>query len=175
MSVPESGVEKPIPKLEFLAGQQLPIDVPSVQITPEGTLEARDSDSAFTFSFVSFGIRFEASVGKQDVDHFLQVEGNLGPIPYRAESPVLRSEILTIVRTNSEFDVPIFLINAQRQLLVRVAVPVSPPQTAGALIGAAVQALVIMRPYLELIEEKFLGARATETVDIAVDDKVACG
>ena len=175
MSVPEPGADKPLAKLDFLAGQQLPIDVPSVQIAENGTLEARNPDSEFTFSFVSFGIRFEASVGQENADHFLLIEGNLGPIPYRAEAPVLRSDILAIVRTNSEFDVPIFLINPQHQLLVRVAVPVNPPQTAGALIAAAVQALVIMRPYLELVEEKFLKAQAAEMAEATADDQLACG
>ena len=179
MSVPETGVENPLAKLEFLAGQQLPIDIPSVEISTDGTPKARDPESQFAFSFVSFGIRFEATVERENEAHFLRVVGNLGPVPYRAEAPLLRSEILTIIRANAEYDVPIFLINALHQLLVRVAVPVNPPLTAGTLIGAAVQALVIARPYLELIEQKFSEAQVNETTDgddaNVVEGQVACG
>lgn len=179
MSVPNTGVEKPLAKLDFLAAQQLPIDIPSVEISTDGTPKARDPESQFAFTFVSFGIRFEATVECENESLFLRVVGNLGPVPYRAEAPVLRREILTVIRANAEHDVPIFLINALHQLLIRVAVPVKPPLTASTLISAAVQALVIARPYLELIEEKFMEARASEVCDdddaTVVEGQVACG
>jgi hypothetical protein len=146
--------------LSLIGTQELPIEVGSVKLNEDGHLVRRADGGPIEFWFRSYGVRFHAQVARQGEDSALVVEGDLGPMPFRGETPDLRDRIVTIMWANHLYDAPIFTVSRGNHMLVRASVPVSPPFTAATLIGGATNFVVLARPYLELIAEILVEAQA---------------
>lgn len=152
--------------LTIIGTQQLPIEAGSVKLGKDGQLLRRENEGPIEFWFRSCGVRFHAHLERRGADSTLVIEGDLGPMPFRGETPDLRDRIVTIMWANSLYDAPIFAVSRGNHMLVRAPIPVTPPFTAATLIGGATNFVVLARPYLELIAEVLNEAQARRTPPI---------
>lgn len=133
-----------------LAGMALPLDIDAVLEEAEtAPLTLKDGPVAFDFGFrfVRFGGRLE----QQGECTGLRLVGDLGPLPFSAESPAARAGLTRIVEAgNSVLGAGTFRI-AQGRILLGGAMAIPSPPTAVSLVSAITRFLVPATPYMELI------------------------
>ncbi|WP_235720778.1 hypothetical protein [Magnetospirillum molischianum] len=147
-------------------GWALPIDPGSVLRDGSGkALPLADGTTQFDFRYRD--IRFAARV---EVDHgsvTLRVVGDVGPMPYSAESTQARAGLTRICAVANESLVGARLRVAQGRILLGKDITLETPPTATALVSAVVEFILPTRPYLELISvylrPPLAPARAGET------------
>lgn len=133
-----------------LGGMSLPLDIDAVLEGAEAPpLSLGDGPVAF-----DFGFRFVRFAGRMEQDGAsvqLKLVGDLGPMPFSAESPAARAGLARIVDAgNAVLGGGSFRINQGRILLggeLFVATPVS----AVRLVSAVTRFLAPAIPYMELI------------------------
>lgn len=133
-----------------LAGVTLPLDIDAVLEEAEAPpLSLKDGPVAFDFGFRF--VRFAARLERQGEFTGLRMAGDLGPLPFSAESPAARAGLTRIVEAgNSVLGAGTFRVAQGRILLGGDMVMPSPP-TAVSLVSAVARFLVPATPYMELI------------------------
>jgi len=147
-------------------GWALPIDPGSVLRDGSGkALPLADGTTQFDFHYRD--IRF---VGRVEVDHgsvTLRVVGDVGPMPYSAESTQARAGLARICAVANDSLKRARLRVAQGRILLGTDIALETPPTATALVTAIVEFLLPAQPYLELIavyvRPPLAPARAGET------------
>lgn len=134
-----------------LAGMALPLDIDAVleEAGESPVLSTGAGPVAFDFSFrfVRFAARLEAGGGGMQ----LKLVGDLGPMPFSAESPAARSGLARIVESgNSHLGAGCFKIT-QGRILMGGEIPVSLPLTAVGLVSGIIRFLGPATSYMELI------------------------
>ncbi len=138
------------PKMFTLGGKSLPIDLQTVLTGDDGQpLSVVDGNIQFDFGFRD--IRFVGRVDEGGGRAHLKLEGDLGPMPFSAESPAARNGLARIVEAaNDHLQEQVFRVAQGRILLGRdLDIPV--PVSATGLIGAVTRFLLPTLSYLELI------------------------
>lgn len=131
----------------YLGGKPIPLDLHRVWADETGTPQSVGA-GPIKFDFVCRGVRFAGFC--DDEANALKLVGDLGPMPYTAESPSARLNLTTIFAAANDALGPCFRLSGGRILLGLDAV-VRPPVDAVALIGAVAVALIPALPYLELV------------------------
>jgi hypothetical protein len=134
-----------------LGGMTLPLDIDAVleEAGEDAVLATEGAPVAFDFSFrfVHFAVRLEQA---GSVAH-LRMVGDLGPLPFSAESPAARSGLSRIVEAgNADLGAATFRVN-QGRILLGGEVDVATPVSAVGLVTALIRFLAPAIPYLELI------------------------
>ncbi len=134
----------PDPKHVVVGGICLPLDVESLEalpINPGGLIQ---------FDFVYAHIHFAARYEEGEQNGHLRLVGDVGPLPFSAESPSARAGLSQIMRAAAEVLGPSFRMT-QGRILLGHDVDVPRPVTAINLISAVARSLIPALPYLELI------------------------
>ncbi|WP_041041895.1 hypothetical protein [Paramagnetospirillum magnetotacticum] len=138
------------PNAFSLGGMSMPLDIDAVlegAEAPPLTLDNGPVAFDFGFRFVRFAARLEQS----DSGVQLKLVGDLGPMPFSAESPAARAGLARIVESgNSVLGTGTLRIGQGRILLggdLRIPAPVS----AVGLVSAVACFLAPATPYMELI------------------------
>jgi hypothetical protein len=105
----------------------------------------------FNFRFSYRQIPFSAHFRADDETSKLDVEGDIGPMPFSAESALARIELQTVLDAANAHLGEVFQVHDGRIRIVG-AMPVTPPVTAVGLVTAITLFLLKRRPYLETIE-----------------------
>jgi hypothetical protein len=133
-----------------LGGKALPIDLQAVMSDDDGMpLSVGDGNIQFDFGFrnIRFAGRIEQSQGRAH----LKLVGDLGPMPYSAESPAARAGLARIVdAANAHLGGSVFRVTQGRILLggdLDIPVPVS----ATGLITSVAAFLLPALDYVDLI------------------------
>jgi hypothetical protein len=133
----------------ILGGKPLPLDLHTVWADDDGQpLSVGDGPINFDFRFrdVPFAGCTEESGGRVG----LKLVGDVGPLPYTAESPAARTGLVRIVEAANEAIGDAFRIHQGRVLLgIERGIPA--PLTATGLVTAVATFLLPAAPYLELI------------------------
>jgi len=132
------------PKKLTMGGIALPLDIDSLEtlpIPPGGTIQFD-----FTYRFIRFVCRYQ----HDERGGSLKLAGDVGPLPFTAESPAARAGLGQIVIEANDVLGPTFRFS-QGRILVVASEPVQPPLTASHIIAAAAAILIPIAPYLELI------------------------
>ncbi|PKU23734.1 hypothetical protein [Telmatospirillum siberiense] len=108
-------------------------------------IERRDFKFRFAYREIPFFAHFRADASR------IEVSGDVGPMPFSAESSLARIELQTVLDAANAHLGETFLIREGRIGLVGGA-SVSLPVTAVGLITALTLLLIKLRPYLETIE-----------------------
>ncbi|ARJ64804.1 hypothetical protein WV31_03490 [Magnetospirillum sp. ME-1] len=134
-----------------LGGMSLPLDIDAVLEGAEAPpLALGDGPVAFDFGFrfVRFAGRLEQA-GSAAVQ--LKLVGDLGPMPFSAESPAARAGLARIVDAgNSVLGGGSFRIN-QGRILLGGEFAIATPVSAVRLVSAVTRFLAPAIPYMELI------------------------
>ncbi|MGE5475025.1 MAG: hypothetical protein ACM3Q1_00065 [Bacteroidales bacterium] len=127
-----------------LGGVTLPLDIEALEslpVAPDGTIQ---------FDFTYRNIRFACRYQNGEDGGLLRLAGDVGPLPYTAESPAARSGLGTIVVDANDLLGPTFRFSGGRILLM-AGCPVAKPLTASNIVAAAATILLPATPYLDLI------------------------
>lgn len=105
------------------------------------------------FRFVWQQMGCVARVDKTDKGLRLRLVGDLGPVPFSAESPDTRDRLLELARWSTRSAGCRFTVSPRRHLNLLGELPVTEPLTGAAILSAAVHFLVDARPYVTLARE----------------------
>lgn len=128
-----------------LGGIALPLDIETLEtlpVPPGGIIQ-------FDFSYrdIRFTCRYQDENGGGGT---LRLAGDVGPLPFSAESPAARAGLAQIVLDANDVLGPTFRFS-QGRILLLAGEPVMPPLTATNVVAAAATILVPATPYLDLI------------------------
>ena len=133
-----------------LGGKKLPVDLHTVWTDDDGqTLTMSDGIVQFDFGYrqIRFAGRLEQTEGKAH----LKLVGDLGPMPFSAESTAARAGLARIIEAaNAHLGAGLFRVTQGRILLgddLTIEIPVS----ATGLMTPVTGFLLSAEPYLELI------------------------
>lgn len=133
-----------------LGGKPLPLDLHTIVADNDGRpLSVGDGKLLFdfTFRFVRFAGRYDEEAGSAA----MKLVGDVGPMPFSAESPAARAGLATIVtRANEALGGPAFKVT-QGRIMLGGELKVVPPVTATSLVATVAAFLIPAIPYLELI------------------------
>jgi hypothetical protein len=106
-----------------------------------------------TFSFKCYGIRFDAAVVRDDHSAArLMVRGDLGAMPYSAESSVARRYMRAVVDAGRDLPHATITLTKSQSIMVRGAMDF-PKRPSPALVAAGASAIVLAsRPVIDPIE-----------------------
>jgi hypothetical protein len=127
-----------------IGGMCLPLDVEALEslpINPGGVIQ-------FTFLFAN--ISFAARYDEGERGGRLRLVGDVGPLPYSAESPEARAGLAQIIRAANDVLGPCFR-TAQGRILLGADEQIAHPVTAVSLISRVAASLIPATPYLDLI------------------------
>ena len=128
----------------------LPIDL-GPMLDADGAHSLPLSNGAAQFDFGYRDIRFVGQVDPAPGGARLRLVGDVGLMPYSAESPPARLGLARIlVAANDALAGPRFRVT-QGRILVGADIELSLPLTAAAIVAAVALVLVRVRPYLDLI------------------------
>ncbi|HLO76134.1 MAG TPA: hypothetical protein VK196_06740 [Magnetospirillum sp.] len=127
-----------------LGGVTLPLDIDALETLPV------PSGGIIQFDFTYRQIRFACRYQHDDAGGILRLAGDVGPLPFTAESPAARAGLGQIVLEANDVLGTTFRLS-QSRILVAGAAPVAQPLTATNVVAAAATILVPVAPYLDLI------------------------
>ncbi len=133
-----------------LGGKALPIDIHTVWVDGDGQ-QLSVGDGVTRFDFACRGIRFVCRLEQAEGRARLALRGDLGPLPFSAESPAARFGLIRIADAACEaLGSAVFRIDGGRLILGSdFDIPV--PVTAVGLMSAVTLFLVPLMPYMEII------------------------
>jgi hypothetical protein len=109
--------------LTFFANQTLPIETNSIWFGADGLPAHRDLTTPVTFSFVCAGITLSARAGRHDGEAWLEVDGDLGALPFSAESRDARSAVIAVLLAAKLTDHRYFGVGPDQHIKLRGEVP----------------------------------------------------
>lgn len=132
------------PKHVVVGGLCLPLDVEALKSLPV------EPGGVMTFDFAFRSIRFAVRYEEGPDGGSLRLVGDLGPMPFTAESPAARAGLAAIVLEAADLLGPSFR-QAEGRILLGREITIDRPATASKLIAAVAGILVPAIPYLDLI------------------------
>lgn len=127
-----------------LGGTLLPLDIEALEalpVTAGGTMQ---------FDFCYRNIRFAARYQESDEGGMLKLVGDVGPLPFTAESPAARAGLGHIVVHANDLLGSMFRF-ADSRIVLSTKAEVAKPLTATNVISAVSSVLIPATPYLDLI------------------------
>ncbi|OAN60956.1 hypothetical protein [Magnetospirillum moscoviense] len=127
-----------------IGGMYLPLDVEALEslpINPGGVIQ---------FTFLYANISFAARYDEGEHGGRLRLVGDVGPLPYSAESPEARAGLAQIIRAANDVLGPCFR-TAQGRILLGADASIARPVTAVSLIAQVAASLIPAKPYLDVI------------------------
>jgi len=110
--------------------------------------------SPLSFRFNWEKVEFSAKLSKVDDKHRLVFLGDLGPLPYSAESPDYRQRLLMLLAWKPDEERVRFVMDPIRhQIYLMIDDILEGNLTGTHLISSAITSLLLARPFLELARE----------------------
>lgn len=132
------------PKHLVVGGFCLPLDIEALESLPV------NPGGVFQFDFVFHDIRFALRYEEHEEHGSLRMVGDVGPMPFSAESPAARAGLNQIAAAANQVLAARFRITLGRVVL-GMEETVERPLTATKLIAQVAAVLVPAIPYLDLI------------------------
>lgn len=127
-----------------LGGITLPLDIDGLEtlpVSPGGIIQ---------FDFAWRHIRFVCCYQEGEDGGMLRLDGDVGPLPFTAESPAARAGLGQIVAAANDVLGSTFHLS-QGRILLAAGEKVQRPLTATHVVAAASSILIPVLPYLDLI------------------------
>lgn len=134
--------------VEILGRQNLPLPLNAIAVDASGKVLRTERDK-LAFSFAFAGTRFDATAALGGGNKLnLALTGDLGPMPYSAESRVARSAVLDMVAAG-DFSFGRFAVAKNQMIRVEGTIAIEQPLTPVALLTALTMFLVDLKPHLD--------------------------
>lgn len=141
----------PDPKRLTLGGPALPLDIDSLEaaLPFDGGLIQFD----FTFRGTRFAVRCEEGHGTDGspADARLRVVGDVGPMPFSAESPTARAGLSAIILHANGLLGRVFRLTEANRIVLGTETDLPLPVTATRLVTALARFLIPAAGYLDLV------------------------
>ncbi len=115
------------------------IDRPFARLSEGGTLR---------FGFEYYGIPFEGEVRHVNGGAAIGIRGNLGPIPYSAESVTARREVLSVLAAARDFPYGRFTTTPDKCILLDADLAAETPVTPDRLLSGVTSILLSATPLI---------------------------
>lgn len=139
--------------LSFFASQTAPIETNSIWFGPDGMPAHRDFKSPVAFSFACGGATLKARAGREGNEAWLEVEGDLGALPFSAESRDARSAVIAILLAAKLTDHRYFGIGPDQRIRLHGEIALTCPLTPASILTGLTQFTLAVRPFIELLSE----------------------
>jgi hypothetical protein len=126
----------------ILGGLKLPLD----ERSGVAVIERKDFKFRFSYRQITYSVHF-TTLGEVST---LDIVGDIGPMPFSAESALARAELQTVLDAANAHLGEVFRIDDGRIKMIGT-VAVAPPVTAAGMITSIAHFLLRRRPYLETI------------------------
>ena len=137
--------------LNFFANQTLPFETNSIWFGEDGLPAHRDLTTPVCFTFECAGVTLTARAGRQGDEAWLEVDGDLGALPFSAESREARSTAIAVLLAARLTDHRYFGVGPDQHIKLRGEVPLSPPLTPASILTSVTQFVIAVRPFIELL------------------------
>ncbi len=126
----------------------LPIDIHTLAVDETG-MGGQRRDFNFRFSYRQ--LPFVAKYRSEGKAGSIELKGDLGPMPFSAESALARSDLQMVLDAANAHLGPTLLVVGGRIALVGM-IAIAEPVTAVGLVTGLARFLLTVKPYLEIIE-----------------------
>jgi hypothetical protein len=111
------------------------------------------AEGPINFRFIYKGIPFSAAYAVTGQGAFLTIVGEVGILPFSAQSAGTRRTLLTIMEAANRVTGNRFRVNSASRIEIHSTIALEQPINAANLIVAAAQVLLPALPYLECIAD----------------------
>ena len=143
--------------LTFFASVIEPFETHSIWFGSDGMPSRRDLTTPVEFAFRCGGHAFSARAGRQQDAAWLEIEGEVGALPYSMQSREARSRAISVLIASKLTEHRYFGVSPDQRIKLRVELALEPPLTPAVILTGVVQFVVAVRPFIELLNEA-LGA-----------------
>lgn len=150
MSVPAARLQA-MPSLAEVSQTALPFNPETFVMTPEGVLGIAKPPRPARLHFVAEGLPFNIAVSFDGERSRSQLWAEVGHIPYTAQSPDRRRQLLSILRSIQGLKHVTFLVQEGQKILLFSESQVDGQATPEDLIHQTVLAVQEARPFLRLL------------------------
>lgn len=134
----------------IIGDRRLPLDIHSLAVDEQGTMVGAERRN-FTFRFSYRQILLSAQFCDGGDAARIDLSGDVGPMPYSAESALARAELQSVLDAANGDLGDVFRVVNNRILLVG-RLHVANPVTAVGLVHGIVTFLLPVKPYLETVD-----------------------
>lgn len=150
MSVPAARLQA-MPSLAEVAETALPFSPGSISMTPEGVLGIAKPPRPARLHFVAEGLPFSIAVSFDGEKSCSQVWAEVGHIPYTAQSPERRRQLLAVLRAIENLKHVAFVVQEGQKILLFSEKTFDGQASPEDLIHQTVLAVQEARPFLKLL------------------------
>jgi hypothetical protein len=133
---------------------QLPLELDRIH------LFSREREDTLRFRFGFRDVPFTCVAERQNGIPCLTLTGDLGALPYTAESAHQRKSVQMIISAASRHSGLLWTISPRQQIELKGALSIDRPLTPTALVAGTVTLLLRARPYIELLIETLIAIEA---------------
>ncbi len=133
----------------IIGDRRLPLDIHALALDEHGDMVGVDRRS-FSFRFTYRQVPIAARFADHDGVAAIELEGDVGPMPFSAESSLARNELQTVLDAANTHLGEVFGVVDGRIVLTH-SIGLSNPVTAVGLVTAIAGFLVPIKPYLDTI------------------------
>jgi hypothetical protein len=139
--------------LSFFANAISPFETHSIWFGPDGMPSRRDLSSPVTFTFECCGFTFVARAGRQAGSAWLEIEAELGTLPFTAQSRAARGTAIAVLIASKLTDHRYFGVGPDQRIKLSGELPLDPPLTPAVIQTGVTQFVIAVRPIVELLNE----------------------
>jgi hypothetical protein len=113
----------------------------------------RDLSTPISFTFECAGVRLSARAGRQGGEGWLVIDGDLGALPFSAESRDARSAVIAVLLAARLTDHRYFGVGPDQRIKLRGELPLACPLTPASILTSVTQFIMAVRPFIEMLAE----------------------
>ncbi|MGO1117804.1 hypothetical protein ACTL6U_03835 [Rhodovibrionaceae bacterium A322] len=144
--------------LDVASKQTLPLELGSIELTEEGLIQHRESSEPVTFSFKYHNYSFAGELAEHHNGR-LRLVGDLGKLPYTAESPEGRNFIRKLSAATSVMPHGKFIITDRQDVRLLAEEELPEPHTPVSFMATAAALLLEFKPFLDLANDFFMNTK----------------
>jgi hypothetical protein len=135
------------------------VELHQVHVLPDGSIAARENPDYIHFSFQYLGLSFIGTLDTHHADNpTLELRGTAGLLPFSIQGRKERADIAQIIQHSKRL-APIRLgYRMDNRIEVIAQNPVQKPITSTHLLASAVEIIVHIEPYLQLLAKYLIAA-----------------
>ncbi len=124
-----------------------------IQFAQDGSVRIGRPGKSIEFAFGYQGLRFGASTRLVEGGTILQVAADIAPDPYTVEGITLRRAVHAVIDASQQLSSSRLIVTRQKRIFCIGKASISSPSTPVDLLSSAIEILLEIKPYLDLLAE----------------------